>query len=329
MIISKNIRIPSMIFKYFQNGYRPLIFVILVCISPFSANSINEEEIEEKRIKLAMRMIGHEVLMSLGDEKSRVLPIKRAGNQYKIPFEAEFGFSPDNIIPIVEHIMTENQVALNYLVEVENCETGEVVHSFEIRTPKNGSIHACGGRALPKACYSLWVTLLDDILPTKQFFATNDVVLNNTPTILSGDGFVQKIFPSELVLMVVVLLFGLIVTRYFLKKQPPNPVAIDPNLHSIGAYQFDTKNKTLAFENQTVELSHKEAALLDLLQTSANTPIEREVLLQKVWGDEGNYVGRTLDVFISKLRKKLDADTNVKIVNIRGVGYKLVMDVAR
>jgi DNA-binding response OmpR family regulator len=48
--------------------------------------------------------------------------------------------------------------------------------------------------------------------------------------------------------------------------------------------------------------------------------------LNKVWGDEGDYIGRTLDVFISKLRKKLEADSSIKIVNIRGVGYKLVMD---
>ncbi len=63
-----------------------------------------------------------------------------------------------------------------------------------------------------------------------------------------------------------------------------------------------------------------------MLHASANNALEREVILQQVWGDEGDYVGRTLDVFISKLRKKLEADTSVKIVNIRGVGYKLLVD---
>jgi DNA-binding response OmpR family regulator len=85
----------------------------------------------------------------------------------------------------------------------------------------------------------------------------------------------------------------------------------------------------LSFEDKSVELSSKEAELLSLLHNFANAPLEREVILQKVWGDEGDYVGRTLDVFISKLRKKLEADANVKIVNIRGVGYKLVMDVPK
>ena len=53
--------------------------------------------------------------------------------------------------------------------------------------------------------------------------------------------------------------------------------------------------------------------------------MEREKILATVWGDEGDYVGRTLDVFVSKLRKKLEADANVRIVNIRGVGYRLVL----
>ncbi|MBT8195742.1 MAG: winged helix-turn-helix domain-containing protein, partial [Bacteroidia bacterium] len=71
----------------------------------------------------------------------------------------------------------------------------------------------------------------------------------------------------------------------------------------------------------------KEADLLLLLYNSANTTVERETILIRVWGNDGDYVGRIMDVFISKLRKKLEADTSVKIVNIRGIGYKLVMDV--
>ena len=63
-----------------------------------------------------------------------------------------------------------------------------------------------------------------------------------------------------------------------------------------------------------------------MLYEKLNETVEKEVILKEVWGDEGDYVGRTLDVFISKLRKKLEADPNVKIVNIRGVGYKLVVE---
>ena len=66
--------------------------------------------------------------------------------------------------------------------------------------------------------------------------------------------------------------------------------------------------------------------MLDLLYVNLNQTVSREHILQVVWGDEGDYLGRTLDVFISKLRKKLDADSNLKIVNIRGIGYRMVLN---
>ena len=100
----------------------------------------------------------------------------------------------------------------------------------------------------------------------------------------------------------------------------------DPNMISIGEYLFDTRNMNLSFADKKVELTSKEADLLLLLHKEANTTVEREKILRMVWGDEGDYVGRTLDVFISKLRRKLEADSNIKIVNTRGVGYKLVMN---
>ena len=81
----------------------------------------------------------------------------------------------------------------------------------------------------------------------------------------------------------------------------------------------------LIFNNESIELTSKETDLLALLHSSIDQTIEREKILQVVWGDEGDYVGRTLDVFISKLRKKFSEDENVRIVNVRGVGYRLML----
>jgi len=63
-----------------------------------------------------------------------------------------------------------------------------------------------------------------------------------------------------------------------------------------------------------------------LLHASANSTIERDVILNAVLGDDGDYAGSTLDVFILKLRKKLETDESLTIVNIRGVGYNLIMN---
>jgi hypothetical protein len=314
-----------MALRHFRQAYPPLIFFVFACMLPLAAYSTTTEEvIGEKRIRVAMRMIGHEVLMSLGDYESRVMPIEKVDEQYKISFEFEFGFDPGDIVSIIDRVMTETGTATNYLVEVEQCETKEVVHSFEIGNAANSDLIACSGRILPEDCYSLLITILDGTSPIANIQAmTSDSLSTDIgPPYeeLSSGG-------SSLTFLLVPLLILIGLTGYFIIKK--NPADVDPNLVLIGAFQFDKRTMTLSFENKRVELSNKEAELLSLLHTSANAPIEREVILQKVWGDEGNYVGRTLDVFISKLRKKLEPDASVNIVNIRGVGYKLLIDVPR
>ena len=96
----------------------------------------------------------------------------------------------------------------------------------------------------------------------------------------------------------------------------------------IGKYRFDQRNMKLLIKKESIDLTSKEADLLTLLHSSLDVTLERELILKVVWGDEGDYVGRTLDVFISKLRKKFAEDPTVKIMNVRGVGYKLMLDVS-
>ena len=325
-----------MTFRQFRLAYQKLVFFVFVCMLPLVANSTTEEVVSEKRIGVAMRMIGHEVLLCLGDRESRIMPIEKIDKQYKIPFEFEFGFDPDDIVSIIDGVMTKTRIATNYLVEVEQCETKWVVHSYEVGNAVYSDLIACKGRVLPEDCYSILITLLDgphtiaNLQDTVGSSSINIVPLSEELSsvvsfLTSSERINANPFKSAYLMLPLLILIGFI--SYFIKKK--NAADIDPNLISIGASQFDKRNMVLSFKNNRVELSNKEAELLSLLHTSANEPIEREVLLQRVWGDEGDYVGRTLDVFISKLRKKLEADVSVKIVNIRGFGYKLVMDVPR
>ncbi|NND80098.1 MAG: winged helix-turn-helix transcriptional regulator, partial [Maribacter sp.] len=133
--------------------------------------------------------------------------------------------------------------------------------------------------------------------------------------------------PIKLSYIIALAMFSILALILFIIWKRKRKFAIDPNLIPLGTYQFDKRNTELIIEHQRIDLTGKEADLLLLLYNEVNTTVEREVLLNMVWGDEGDYVGRTLDVFISKLRKKLEFDSKVKIVNIRGVGYKLVLDV--
>lgn len=91
----------------------------------------------------------------------------------------------------------------------------------------------------------------------------------------------------------------------------------------IGEYTFVPKNFTLDHAGKAVSLTRKEASILKLLCEHKNKVIERELITNMVWGDDSYFVGRSLDVFITRLRKYLSLDPAVGIVNVHGVGFKL------
>ena len=304
-----------MIFNHFHIDSKKLFLLALAGMLSFPGYSATVEEIREKQIKAAMRMIGHEVLMNSGDCESRIMPIEKINEQYKIPFELEFGFDPYDMVFIIDQVMVERGIANHYLVEVEQSSTEIIVHSYEFGNGTNPYEIPCGGRILPKDSYSLLITILDKFVADRQMpKATNTGLVAPRSKEKMPFNFIFLLISSF-------LLLGWIL--YFNKQK--KTTTIDPNLILIGTTHFDTRNMTLSFGNKKIALSNKETELLSLLYNAINTPIKRAIILQKVWGDEGDYVGRTLDVFISKLRKKLEADSQIKIVNIRGVGYKLIV----
>lgn len=105
-----------------------------------------------------------------------------------------------------------------------------------------------------------------------------------------------------------------------------NRIQVKPTAEeiSIGAYQFNLTKQTLTFEEKIEQLTHREAQLLFYLHDKKNEVLDRSFILKKLWGNDDFFNARSMDVFISKLRKKLNDDSNIQILNIRGFGYKLV-----
>ena len=270
------------------------------------AFKIPESEINEQRAEVVVRRIGNEFLLQLGDSTSRILPIKKQDGRYLLQFENEFAFEPDLLSFSVIKVFEEASVKNNFIVETKNCITNEVVHSFEITDTTNNSEIACRKRGLPKACYNIYVTIIEE----------------NTPKTV-----IPKTIKQDNSTLIYLTLFGvvlLLIVLVIVKRKKKNSSQIE--FIKIGAFLFDKNAMKLIYKDKKEELSNKEASLLDLLYTNVNETVKREEILQVVWEDEGDYLGRTLDVFISKLRKKLEADSNIEIRNIRGVGYRLVIN---
>lgn len=97
----------------------------------------------------------------------------------------------------------------------------------------------------------------------------------------------------------------------------------EKEIFTIGKFSFDSNNMLLKSDSEERKLTRKETALLKLLCMNTNMLMPRDVALETIWGENDYFIGRSMDVFITKLRKYLKDDTNVKIVNVHGIGFKL------
>ena len=99
---------------------------------------------------------------------------------------------------------------------------------------------------------------------------------------------------------------------------------IGADVINIGKFTFNLKKQTLKIDSTVETLTHREANLLYYLIKNKNQVLERSFILKKLWGDDDFFSARSMDVFITKLRKKIKKDPAIQIINVRGYGYKLI-----
>ncbi|MDR9399431.1 MAG: response regulator transcription factor, partial [Salibacter sp.] len=99
----------------------------------------------------------------------------------------------------------------------------------------------------------------------------------------------------------------------------------DKKIFHLGSVEFDTQNHTLTRDGETETLTKKESELLRLLCINQNRVLERNTALRIIWGDDDYFLGRSMDVFITKLRKRLKGEESITIENVHGIGFKLVV----
>ena len=109
-----------------------------------------------------------------------------------------------------------------------------------------------------------------------------------------------------------------------LRRTTNVPVSKKDESYKIGAYSFYPLKQLLYFKDQPIKLTTKESELLDLLCQQGNEILERNFALRSIWIDDNYFNARSMDVYITRLRKYLKKDPEVKILNVHGRGYKLI-----
>ncbi len=133
-----------------------------------------------------------------------------------------------------------------------------------------------------------------------------------------GDDYITKPFSHEELLLRIEAILR--------RTQGKGTEERNREVFTLGDYTFDERNKILKHPAEERRLTKKEAAVLRLLCMHMDQVLPRELVLNMVWGDDSYFLGRSLDVFISRLRKYLKHDERVRIVNVHGVGFKMQVE---
>lgn len=285
-------------YLYFMKAKVILIVLLIMVVIVLSAGSLNilNTGFSESRKMLVMRSIGHTLLVSSGDSTSRVLPVRKLDEQtFLIEFENNFSFMPDSLVGVVQRTLAQSDFPVQYAVHVMSCLDRSIVYGFEVSAQTD--LVPCLGRKQPSGCYAVQITFSKPFVPYNQSYVAGAALAS-------------------------LALIGFVTIGLTLKRKNPE-VAVAEGCIAFGAYRFYPQESLLRHAAETVELSRKETVLLKLFAENANQLLQRDRLLKEVWEDEGVVTGRSLDMFVSKLRKKLHHDSRVNLVNVHGKGYRL------
>lgn len=258
-------------------------------------------------VNLALREIADHILREENDFTTLIPPIqKEAEGTYLIKTSAPIDYF--TLRPTVDRILKRHGFQPDYRLSLLNCESGSVELGFLARASDENKEVACQEREQNTNCYNLRLTLIN----------TNDTIAGNQP--IDPMKRLQWLFLGLAISFPVIWLF-------WKRQTPPEAGDTAENgwLIMSDQTQFNPGNQLLRINDESLDLTFREAKLLQFFLDHQNQVLERERILESVWEDEGVIVGRSLDVFVSRLRKKLKGDPGLQITNVHGVGYKLML----
>lgn len=283
--------------------FRPIYLLIPLLVLSALALLGYQAEVPEshfnERVKVALRAAGNELLLANKDSTSRVMPIVSVGEgRYELSFGTDIYIDPSTLVLHIDAQIAAANLPLDYITEVRECATREVAYSYQNSQSTTEQIVPCAGRELPLNCYTVQILFTK---PKNELIAYND-------------------YPIYSLLLVGFIGFGLV---YHSKHKKSSSEEDNDPYTTIGEFKFYNEQHQLVFDDKTIKLTTKECELLQLFSAQPNTIVKRDYIIKTIWEDQGVFVGRSLDTYISKIRKKLAADSNVQLVTVHGVGYKM------
>ena len=279
---------------------KSVILISILLTIPFYGSS-QASYGTDKIMKIALREAGNQLLLSQKDSTTIIAPVRVLSDSiYELSFGAPISFEPSALVWSIEENLRRIDMSHKYTVEVKRCNDREVVYSYVMTNNTESTIVPCLDRPIPSDCYLIEIEMIKSEIVTQKE---------------SNEYFNYLIY----ILLIILALFGAIMSRRtFVPIKFTNFEA-----YQLGKFNFIPEQLKLVREAHEITLSKKECEILELLVNKINTIVTRDELSKRIWEDNGVIVGRSLDTYISKLRKKLKEDDRIKITNVHGVGYKL------
>ncbi|MBL7783480.1 MAG: response regulator transcription factor [Saprospiraceae bacterium] len=286
-----------------------IAFVLLITAStglwwllPHSTLKNTRPDYFGDKVNLALRRTAHYLMAASGDSTSTIAPVeKTADNTWQIRMERNLNY--DLLPSVLQESLERHNIHEDYDVEVLKCRDSTLQLGYNFFDFQREGVVPCGGRDLSPDCYNLVVRFL----PETRTAGNNGLVWA-----LAASG----------------LLTGIFLTARWRRKKTAPVGEVSSGVIQLGNSSFHPANQTLQSGRQLHKLTYREAKLLHLFASNPNQLLEREFILQSVWADEGILVGRSVDVFVSRLRKLLRDDPTVRITAVHGVGYRLETEIS-
>lgn len=239
-------------------------------------------------------------LYSAADSISEQVTVERRSPNYFF-VTAKTPVSSEEIDTLIRKEFTKRKINQDYEIGIYNAADDSLIHGKYVKEPT--------------------------LIPNKKINKKTDNVEKNFavlfPAKMSSTFSQEDIWVQMMILILIVATVWLFLVNYWKTSIVQESIG---QIHEkeIGNSIFDCKNQILHVKEHSFQLTHKESQLINLFFQKPDQVIPREEFLEKVWKQDGFFVARSMDVFISKIRKYLKSDPSLKIENLRSIGYRLV-----